>query len=153
MIKKYYVNTDAKSKSAAITNDVRFAIHDAGVKEGIVSILLPKWGASLFIMEFIPEIALEISSHIARLIPENEKKQTVTDRLKRPVDVNAYCQSIICGRSITIPIVDGKLVTDPYDDVVVVAFQDEAVRREIIISVLGAAPPAAEQSPKGQPKR
>lgn len=125
-IKKYYINTLKKQRVIAITVNVDYAIAECAAKQGLATLTLPQSGAALVIQ----------------------------NTLKKETTLSIAANSTLLPRTITVPIIDGKLALDPYEEIMLIELTDEEKRRELIVHILKEdEKAAAEKSPPGAPER
>ncbi len=65
-----------------------------------------------------------------------EGKETKTRR-KEPVKVAARIKAAMLGKSLSVPIRDGKLILGAREEIVLVDFEEDAKRREYVVQVQG----------------
>lgn len=133
-LKKYYVNTTADVDVVTITHDIKFAIRDSAAKNGLVSIIVPESGAGLLLMEPLDEVIAEFKTTMSMFGGEGES--TTTDKKKLPVAIRPRVQAALTGRTLQLPLVNGLLLVAPYEEVVLVDFDNKVMRREFIVHIL-----------------
>ncbi len=139
--KKCYVDTTEQVDCIAITHEVHYAIRDAGVVQGLVNILIPSPEAGVTVGEAVPQVREALIQTITRWAAEVAGSMA-KDAKQRPVNVQARVQSALLGRAIVLPFDHGRMLLDPYSDVLVVDYESKRQRREIVITVFGEAPAA-----------
>ncbi len=146
-LKSYFVNTTAETNLIQITSDVNFALRDSNCKEGLVTLVIPGPGAGLAVFEPIPELLDELK--VAFEIYAGEGTEGV-DKRKEKVAVAPRVQAAMLGRTLSLPVKNGKLLLEPYEEVFLIDFEKKPRRREFYVQVISEA--AAEEG-KGAPQR
>lgn len=139
VFKKYYVDTTDVVDCVPITHEVHYAIRDAGIVQGTVTVAVPAPEASLLVGEAVPavrEALLQAAARWTAELPSDGAK----DAKQRPVNVAARVQSALLGRSVTLPFDQGRVLLDPYSDVLLLDFELKRQRREVVMTVCGDAP-------------
>lgn len=151
-LKNYFVNTTADTDLLAVTSDVKYAIRDSSAKDGLVTVVVPGAGAAVTIFEPIPEVIEELKISFELFAGEGSQG---TDKYKEKVNVAPRVQAAMTGRSISVPIKDGKLVLGPYEDIFIIDFDNKVRRREFFVHIVFEGTAAAGPAPagKGQPPR
>jgi len=134
--KNCFVNTTKDVDVISIIHDVRFAVRDSGVTEGLATVIVPDPGASVTIIQPLDEVIEELKDAL-KVFP-GEGKETKTRR-KEPVKVGARIKAAMLGKSLSIPFREGKLVLGVREEIVLVDFEEDAKRREYVVQVLGDA--------------
>jgi secondary thiamine-phosphate synthase enzyme len=145
--KKYYVNTTENVDLLPVTSDVRYAVRDSQAKDGLVTIMVPGPGASPLIFEPMSEVIEELKIAFELFAGEGGVS---TDKRKEKVAVAPRVQSAVIGRSLCIPLVNGQLLMDPYEEIYIADFDKNAKRREFVVQVMPSEP-AAPQQAQGRP--
>ena len=147
VLKHYYVNTTKEVDFLSIIHDVRYAIRDANAKDGLVTVIVPDSSAALTIIEPIPAVIEELKIAFEIFAGEGA---TATDRRKVTIDISPRVQAAMLGRSLSIPLKDGKLIIDPYEEIYLIDFDKTGKRRQFCVQVMVEDAPA---KPAGQPPK
>lgn len=131
-----------------VTADVRYAIRDSKVKSGLVTVTVPGSGASVMIFEPVAEVMDELK--VAFELFAGEGGEGI-DKLKNKVAVAPRVQSSIMGRSVTVPLVDGALALDPYEEIFLIDLDKKEKRREISVFIMGEG--SEEEAPQHAQQR
>lgn len=146
-LKSYFVNTTTEVDFLPITSDVRYAIRDGNGKDGLVTVFVPGAGASIIAFEPIKEVIDELKTVVEMFAGE---KEHCIDKRKEQVMLASRIQTAIFGRSISLPIKDGRLIMDPYEEIYLIDFDKKIRRREFFVQVM-SEDAQAQAGPKGQP--
>ncbi|MBI2343115.1 MAG: YjbQ family protein [Deltaproteobacteria bacterium] len=147
--KKYYIDTTEGVDCVAVTHEVHYAIRDAVADLGMVTVLIPHAGAGVLTGESLPEVLAALRQVVAQWSAGGEAE--VRDAKQRSVTVAASLAGMLIGRSCTIPFAQGRLLLDPYSDLLVCDFTSKAQRREFVVHVQSVPPPAAKTPPPEEP--
>lgn len=143
--KKCYIDTTEQVDCVPMTHEVHYAIRDAGTVQGLVTITIPAPEAAVAVGEAVPETMAALRGATARWLGTLESA-VVRDAKQRSVNVAARVQSTLVGRSVTLPFDHGRLLLDPYSEVLLIDYEPKRQRREVIVTVFGAT--AAETAPE-----
>lgn len=143
-LKKYYFNTTTNVDCLAVTHELRYAIRDAGIENGVAYVCVPKPGAAVLIGESQQE-AVEGMLAVFEAWRSQVSQEEMRDHWQRNVAVLPRVQSAILGRSIHVPFAEGRLCLDAYSDVLLCDLENEGLRREVIIQVMGDGGGGQEQ--------
>ena len=128
------VNTRDRIDFLNITEEVRKAVEESGVKEGIVLINPMHITASVFVNDNESGLLSDFRKWLEKLAPMNENlyKHNLTG------EDNAYAHlwRTIMGRETTIAITDGELDFGPWETVFYGEFDGQR-NKKILIKVIG----------------
>ncbi|MBI4237498.1 MAG: YjbQ family protein [Deltaproteobacteria bacterium] len=145
-LKKYYVNTTDQWDCLPITHEVRYAIRDANVPAGLVTVLVAGPGASVTLGEGLPEVVAGLRGVLKRW-GEPAQGGKAKDQWRQPMDVEPRVLAALLGRSVQIPFDNGRLCLDPYSDVLLCDFETKGRRREFVVQVMGEAAESGKTAP------
>ena len=151
-LKSYFVNVTPDIDLLPITSDVRYAVRDAGGKNGLVTIMIPGSGAAVTVLEPLPEVIEELK--IALEIFAGEGAQC-KDKKKEQVFIGPRVQAAMIGRSITLPITESRIAMEPYEEIYLIDLDKRTRRREFLVQVFSEeSPPAGPQgAARGAPPK
>lgn len=119
-----------------ITDQVREAAAAAGIREGLCTVFIRHTSASLIIQENAdPSAKRDLEAWLNRLAPENDPMYT--HDAEGPDDMPAHIKAVLTAVSISIPVVDGKLVLGTWQGIYVWEHRRKAQRREVVVHVAG----------------
>jgi len=135
-LRNYYVNTTAKTDVLVITHDVKRAVRESAVPSGAVHLLIPGATAGIILLENDPKIYEELRTWVENQIPATTGARP--SRRSGSGYNHAHLRAALIGTTLTIPLMDGKLMTGAWQEVVLFDFDDSKVgRREVTIQVMG----------------
>lgn len=139
-LKKCYVNTTGGVDCIPITHEVRYAIRDSTLPDGLVSLVVPDGGAGLVIVEPLPAVLEQLKACWAQWVATIKPEVTTNDARKRSVGVAPRVLGATVGSTLQVPFAAGQLLCDVYADILLVDFDPVVRRREVILQVMGEAP-------------
>jgi secondary thiamine-phosphate synthase enzyme len=91
-----------------VTGEIRSAVRESGVREGLCTLFLQHTSASLMIQENAdPSARRDLEAWLDRLVPERDPLYTHT--AEGPDDMPSHIKAALTATSLSIPIVDGEL--------------------------------------------
>ena len=133
-LKNYYTRTTDKVDVISIHADVMYAVRDSGAMEGLVTITSPAGGAAITVIEKLPEAHDTLKEALA-VYPAEGKKATT--RRKEEIDLGARVKAAMLGRSLSVPLNEGKLVLGHREEIILIDCESTAKRREYVVQVMG----------------
>ena len=107
MIKRITVRTPGQGLHE-ITDQVRAVVEQAGIRDGLCTILVQHTSASLTIQENAdPSARRDLETWLNRLVAENDPLYTHTS--EGPDDMPSHIKAALTATTLSIPIVDGRL--------------------------------------------
>jgi secondary thiamine-phosphate synthase enzyme len=117
-----------------ITANVRSAITDSNIQEGLCTVFVRHTSASLVIQENAdPSAKHDLERWIARLVPEGDP--FYTHDAEGPDDMPAHIRAALTATSLSIPIVDGELALGAWQGVYLWEHRRRGSRRELILHI------------------
>jgi len=146
LLKNYFVNTTDGVDVLTVIHEVQRTIREAGATEGTVTVIVPEAGAALAVIQPLPEI-VELLKEALKVYPgEGVLAKT---RRKEEIDVGPRIAAAMLGKSLTIPLSEGKLVLGSREEPVLIDLEKTGRRREFSVQVVTEA--AQQQRPAGRP--
>jgi secondary thiamine-phosphate synthase enzyme len=107
MIKKLAIHASGQGLHD-VTGQVRAAVRESGVREGLCTVFLQHTSASLTIQENAdPSARRDLENWLNRLVPERDALYTHT--AEGPDDMPSHIKAALTAASLSIPILDGDL--------------------------------------------
>jgi secondary thiamine-phosphate synthase enzyme len=138
-LRNYYVPATAKVEIRVITSEVKQAIRESGVQNGVLTVVIPGATAGVILLEGDPKIHEEYLKWVQAQIPESTGDRP--NRRSGSGRNSAHLRAAMVGVQLTLPLASGKLMCGPWQEVVLLDFDDKAGRREITIQILGEGKP------------
>jgi secondary thiamine-phosphate synthase enzyme len=129
------LQTTGKTDLIDITGEVSARIRESGIAEGSVLVFVPGSTAALTTIEYESGVIEDLKETIARLAPENQHYRHDA----RWGDGNGYShvRAALLGPSLTVPVIEGKLVLGTWQQVILCDFDNRPRKRQVIIQVTG----------------
>ena len=119
-----------------ITGEVREAVRETGVREGLCTVYIRHTSASLIIQENAdPAVRRDLEAFLSRLVPDGDP--LFTHRAEGDDDMPSHVKSALTRTSEQIPIRGGALALGTWQGIYVWDHRDGRHRREIVVHVLG----------------
>jgi len=119
-----------------ITGEVRRAIEQSGIRDGIVTVFVRHTSASLVIMENAdPSARRDLEMFFDKLVPENTPWFSHT--LEGPDDMPSHIRMALTRTSETIPIHDGRMTLGTWQGIFLFEHRSSPHQREISLTVIG----------------
>ena len=117
-----------------VTDEVGTAAKKSGVRNGIVTVFVPGSTAGITAIEHEPGMIQDLREFLDRTAPADASYHH-----NHGGDSNghAHVRSAFIGPSLTVPIVEGKLLTGTWQQIVLVDFDDRPRTRQVVVQVLG----------------
>ncbi len=123
-MKTVSVKTNARKQMLDVTAEVRKAVSESGIEDGMVVAYVPHTTAGITINENAdPDVCRDILSHLGKLVP--------ADKNFRHVEGNsdAHIQASLMGSSVMVIVESGKLVLGTWQSVFFCEFDGPRTRK------------------------
>ena len=117
-----------------ITPDVRRAIEESGVKEGLVLVNAMNITASVFINDDESGLHSDYERWLEKLAPEKPYSQYAHNGYEDNAD--AHLKRTIMGREVVVAITDGKLYFGTWEQIFYFEFDGKRTKR-VLIKIIG----------------
>jgi secondary thiamine-phosphate synthase enzyme len=119
-----------------ITGEVRRAIEESGIRDGIVTVFVRHTSASLVIMENAdPSARRDLEMFFEKLVPENTPWFIHT--LEGPDDMPSHIRMALTRTSETIPIQSGRMTLGTWQGIFLFEHRSAPHQREVFLTVMG----------------
>jgi len=133
-LRNYFINTTDKLDVKTIIHEVNGAIREAKATEGLATIVVPAPAGALAVIEPLPDIVKGLKEAIETIMGEGGETK---NRRKEEIDVGHRVAAAMIGRTISIPIKDGKLLLGTREEPVLIDMEKKGLRREFYVQVTG----------------
>ena len=117
-----------------ITAEVQEYVDEVGVTEGQAFVFVRGSTAAIATMEFEPGGARDLREMLERLIPTHGDYEH--NRLNADTNSHAHQRATIVGPSEAVPIVDARLATGTWQQIVLIDFDDRPRERTVVVQVI-----------------
>lgn len=133
-LRKCFFSTTVDVDVLSLIHDVRFALRDAHLPAGLITVVIPEPGASLLIFEPLPEIVRKMKELLPAWI--NVEGEALSKR-KEPIAIAPWMRGAMLGRTLSVPFHEGSLLLGPREEIMLVDFEEVVRRRAVVIQVMG----------------
>ncbi len=117
-----------------ITDEVEKIVRSAELSEGICTVFIPHTSASLTIQENAdPSVVRDLEQWLARLVPEGDSLYTHT--AEGPDDMPAHIKAALTSTSLSIPVLEGRLVLGTWQGIFLWEHRSARSRRNVLVHV------------------
>ena len=117
-----------------ITDEVRSAVRESGVPEGLCTLFIQHTSASLTIQENADSSARrDLESWLNRLVPERDSLYTHTS--EGPDDMPSHIKAALTATSLSIPVLDGELGLGTWQGIYLWEHRRHAGPRRLLVHV------------------
>jgi len=117
-----------------LTQQVTAAVRDTGQQEGLCTLFVQHTSASLVIQENAdPSVKRDLESWLNRLVPEGDS--LYTHRLEGADDMPAHIKCALTATSLSIPIVNGRLVLGSWQGIYLWEHRHQGGVRSVVIHI------------------
>ena len=119
-----------------LSGDVAKFVHDAGAREGAVTLFIRHTSASLTIQENAdPSVLDDLLTALGRAAPEHAGW---THDTEGPDDMPAHIKTMLTATSLQIPVLSGRLALGTWQAIYLIEHRRAPHRREIVLQFIGA---------------
>jgi secondary thiamine-phosphate synthase enzyme len=120
-----------------VTAEIAKFVHDAGAREGAVTLFIRHTSASLTIQENAdPSVLDDLMTALDRLAPDNAGW---THDTEGPDDMPAHVKTVLTATSLYIPVLKGKLALGTWQAIYLIEHRARPHRREVVLQFAGAS--------------
>lgn len=117
-----------------LTDDVRAALADSGMGEGIVSVFVPGSTAGVTTVEYEPGLVQDLKGAFDRLVPADAG---YAHNRGGETNGHAHVRASIVGPSVAVPFSGGRLALGTWQQIVLVDFDDRPRSRSVLVQIVG----------------
>ncbi len=119
-----------------ITEAVSRWVAGTGMRLGLLTVFCRHTSASLLIQENAdPDVRRDLLTAFDRLAPRNS---AYIHSAEGPDDMPAHIRTMLSGSSLSIPVVEGRMVLGTWQGIYLVEHRDSPHRRDLIFHLIGA---------------
>ncbi|MEL9997878.1 MAG: secondary thiamine-phosphate synthase enzyme YjbQ [Sulfolobales archaeon] len=132
-MKEVEVSSKKKFEVIRITELVKEAVRESGIKDGLVLVYVPHATATVIVNEYEPRICEDYIEWLRRYVPPNIgwRHDEIDD------NAHAHIASAIVGPGRVIPVHNGKLLLGTWQEIMLVELDGPRPSRKVIIEVIG----------------
>ena len=129
------LRTQGDGEILDITAKVQKHVTDSGITNGIANIFINHSTIGITTVEFEPGLVADLDKLWERLVPKNIPYGH--DALWGDGNGYAHVRASLLGASLTVPFTDKKLVLGPWQQIIIVDFDNRPRNRTVIVQVMG----------------
>ncbi len=130
-MKTITLNTKSKTEMTDITEEVAEAVITSGIKSGICTVFTPHTTASILVSENVdPRLQRDLLGSLARIAPDNVRYAHGGG------NAAAHIKSARTGVSVTIPVLDAKLLLGEWQGIFFAEFDGPREGRKVIVKMI-----------------
>ncbi len=134
-LRNYYANTTSKTDALLVTEDIKRAVRESGILQGLITVLVPGGTAGVVMLENDPKLREEYKLWIEQQV--SAKSGSRPARKSGTGKDEAHLRAALVGAQISIPLQNGKPMLGAWQEVVLLDFEDKVGRREFTIQIMG----------------
>ena len=129
------LRTSAKDEVIDITAKVQDIVSKSGIGNGLACIFVAGSTAAVTTVEFEPGLVKDVNEAMDRLYP----KGIDYEHHRRWGDGNghSHVRASLVGPSLTVPVVDGRLLLGTWQQIVVIDHDNRSRTRKVFVQVMG----------------
>ena len=132
---KFEVSTNGQGDARDITENVAAAVAASHTRAGIASVFVVGSTAGITTIEFEPGAIADLNGLFERLAPRGGEYR---HHLRWGDDNgSSHVRAALLGPSLTVPLADGALTLGTWQQIMLLEFDTQPRRREIVIQIIG----------------
>ena len=118
-----------------VTDEISSLVRRSEIQTGLLTLHLRHTSASLLIQENAdPDVTLDLADFFEQLVPEDEEWYRHT--LEGPDDMTSHIRSALTQTSLSIPIIDSRMVLGTWQGLYIFEHRALPMRRSIVAQIL-----------------
>ncbi|MBK5112842.1 MAG: secondary thiamine-phosphate synthase enzyme YjbQ [Candidatus Heimdallarchaeota archaeon] len=127
------LDTEGEIQIFDITLNIRNAIKESGIKQGLVNVFVPGATGAITTMEYEPRLVQDTINLLNKLVPKGIGYQHDF----QDDNAHSHLRASLLSPEITIPVIDGAPVLGTWQQVVFLELDTRGRARKIIVTVMG----------------
>jgi secondary thiamine-phosphate synthase enzyme len=129
------VSTKGQGDACDVTSVVARVVAESGVRSGIATTFVVGSTAGMTTLEFESGVVHDIDAALAVLAPRNGDYH---HHLRwRDDNGSSHVRAALVGPSVVVPFGDGKLMLGTWQQIVLLEFDTQSRRRQLVIQIIG----------------
>lgn len=129
------IETRGQDDAHDITSEVAAAVDDSGADNGVVTVFVVGSTAAVTTIEFEPGAIADLNRLFEDLAPRHAEYR---HHLRWGDDNgSSHVRAALLGPSLAVPFIDGKLTLGTWQQIMLLEFDTQPRRREIVLQVTG----------------
>jgi secondary thiamine-phosphate synthase enzyme len=132
---RLHVTTSGQGDTHDLTRHVGNALLESGIRSGIATVFVVGSTAAVTTIEFEPGAVSDFNRLFEQLAPRGAEYR---HHLRWGDDNgSSHVRAALLGPSLTVPFVEGELTLGTWQQIILVEFDTQGRRREIVVQVIG----------------
>jgi secondary thiamine-phosphate synthase enzyme len=127
------LDTEGEVQIIDITLQVRNAIKDSGIKNGLVNIFTPGSTSSIITMEYEPHLVKDTITFVEKLVP----KGIGYNHDFQDDNAHSHLRASMFSPEITVPIIEGKIILGTWQQIVFLELDTRGRERKLVVTIVG----------------
>ncbi|MDX9873223.1 MAG: secondary thiamine-phosphate synthase enzyme YjbQ [Clostridia bacterium] len=129
------LSTHGNAESIDITGNIRDALKDTGLSDGVVTVFVPGATGALSTVEYEPGLIKDMSELWERLVPEGQ--EYYHDLKWGDGNGHSHLRATLIGPSLSIPFTGKALTLGTWQQVIFIDFDVRRRTRRIVLQFMG----------------
>ncbi|MCB1215458.1 MAG: secondary thiamine-phosphate synthase enzyme YjbQ [Deltaproteobacteria bacterium] len=137
-LKKFYVNSRTSPQIHNITVEAKQALRESQAKNGLLLVLVTSGTAGVTLLENDIKIKESLQNWLMEQFPETEGAKP--KRISHSGKDSAHLRAALLSPSLALPVERGLLAISPWQEIILMDFEEAGKRREFQIQILSENP-------------
>lgn len=126
-----------------VTRDTARWLREVRARDGLLTLFIRHTSASLVIQENAdPDVQAGLMDSLSALAPEDRPWRHT---IEGPDDMPAHVKAMVTATSLSIPVIDGKMVLGTWQAIYVIEHRSAPHQREVVLHYSGTADSSADR--------
>jgi len=135
---QFQIETEGGSQVLNLTDRVAAFVDRSSIKNGLATVFVVGSTAGITTTEFEPGLVNhDLKAFFEKIAPEDARY--VHEETWNDDNGHAHVRASLLGPSLTMPLVDGKLVLGTWQQIVLIDFDTRPRSRQIVVQIVGEA--------------
>ena len=133
--KNILLNTKGENDVIDISEKTIEAVNESRIENGLITIFVGGSTAAITTIEFEPGLRNDFPNMLARIAPKDIEYHH--DKTWHDGNGHSHVRASLIGPSLTIPIIEGRLMTGRWQQIILLEMDIQSRDRNIIFQILG----------------
>ena len=133
--KNILVRTKGENDVIDISEKTIEAVNESSIENGLITIFVGGSTAAITTIEFEPGLRNDFPNMLARIAPKDIEYHH--DKTWHDGNGHSHVRASLIGPSLTIPIIEGRLMTGRWQQIILLEMDIQSRDRNIIFQILG----------------
>lgn len=118
-----------------ITEDVRRAVAESGMQNGVATVFVPGSTGAVTTVEYEPGLVEDLTEFFDRVAPRD--LDYGHERMWHDGNGHSHVRASLLGPSLSVPIIGGAPVLGTWQQIILIDFDNKPRRRKVIVQIVG----------------